>query len=144
MALLAEATLESLQRLADLPAGTLVGVVGDSQTCIENKSRSIEGAGLDHLDLTETYIDHTDEVRALLGRVQVVVCTSATASKLREFGVPEGVDERKLRLYGRSTARRIREPDAPEELEIIEEDRTLDKGGIEMLGRILRSIRTAR
>jgi hypothetical protein len=31
-------------------------------------------------------IDRTDEVQALLGRVRVVACTSATASKLREFG----------------------------------------------------------
>ncbi len=113
VALLAETTLQSLQRLADLPGGTPVGVVGDSQTCMENKSRSIEGAGLDHLDLTETYVDRVDEVRALFGHVQAVVCSSATARRLLELG-------------------------APEELEIIEEDRTLDKGGIEMLGRMLR------
>ncbi|MDP8950728.1 MAG: GntR family transcriptional regulator [Actinomycetota bacterium] len=113
VALLAETTLGSLQRLADLPAGTPVGVVGDSQTCMENKSRSIEGAGLDHLDLIETYVDREDEVRALLERVQAVVCSSATAKRLLELG-------------------------APDDLEIIEEDRTLDKGGVEMLGRMLR------
>jgi GntR family transcriptional regulator len=113
VALLAETTLQSLQRLADLPAGTPVGVVGDSQTCMENKSRSIEGAGLEHLDLAETYVDRVDEVRALFGRVRAAVCSSTTARKLSELG-------------------------APEDLEIIEEDRTLDKGGIEMLGRMLR------
>ncbi len=113
VALLAEATLESLQRLADLPVGTPVGVVGDSQTCMENKSRSIEGAGLDHLDLTETYVDRVDEIRALFERVRAVVCSSATARRLLELGAPDG-------------------------LEIIEEDRTLDKGGVEMLGHILR------
>ena len=113
VALLAEATLESLQRLADLPIGTPVGVVGDSQTCIENKSRSIEGAGLDHLDLTETYVDRVDEIRALFERVRAVVCSSATARRLLELG-------------------------APDSMEIIEEDRTLDKGGVEMLGHILR------
>ncbi len=113
VALLAEATIESLQRLADLPAGTLVGVVGDSRTCMENKSRSIEGAGLDHLDLTETYVDRVDEVRALFERVRAVVCSSATARKILKLGAPDG-------------------------LEIIEEDRTLDKGGVEMLGHMLR------
>jgi hypothetical protein len=118
VALLAEATLESLQRLADLPVGTPVGVVGDSRTCMENKSRSIEGAGLDHLDLTETYMDREDEVRALLGRVRAVVCTSATAKKLPVLG-------------------------APEDLEVIEEDRTLDKGGVQMLGRMLRQMSSA-
>ena len=93
--------------LADLPAGTPVGVVGNSQTCMENKSRSIEGAGLEHLDPTETYVDRIDEVRALFGHVRAAVCSSTTARKL---------------LLG-----------APQDLEIIEEDRTLDKGGIEML-----------
>jgi hypothetical protein len=38
------------------------------------------------------------------------------------------------------TARRLRELGAPDELEILEEDRTLDKGGIEMLGRLLRKL----
>ena len=113
VALLAETTLESLQRLANLPAGTPVGVVGDSQTCMENKSRSIEGAGLDHLDLTETYVDRADEVRALLERVRAVVCSSATAKRLLKLG-------------------------APDDLEVIEEDRPLDKGGVEMLGKMLR------
>src|ERR687886_177793 len=113
VALLAEATLQSLQRLADLPAGAPVGVIGDSQTCMENKSRSIEGAGLEHLDLTETYVDRVDEVRALFGNVRAVVCSSATARRLVKLG-------------------------APDDLEIIEEDRTLDKGGVEMLGRMLR------
>jgi GntR family transcriptional regulator len=115
VALLAEATLESLQRLTELPEGTPVGVVGNSQTCMENLSRSLEGAGLDHLDLTETYIDRVDESRALFGKVPVIVCSSFTARKLRQLG-------------------------APEDLKILEEDRTLDKGGIEMLGRMLRRL----
>ncbi len=40
------------------------------------------------------------------------------------------------------TARRLRELGAPAGLEIIEEDRTLDKGGVGMLGRMLRQTRT--
>jgi GntR family transcriptional regulator len=118
VALLAEATLESLQRLTELPRGTPVGVVGNSQTCMENLSLSLEGAGLDHLDLAETYIDRVDEARALFGKVPVIVCSSFTARRLRELG-------------------------APEDLEILEEDRTLDKGGLEMLGRMLRQLRRA-
>ena len=115
VALLAEATLESLRRLTELPPGTAVGVVGNSQTCMENLSLSLEGAGLDHLNLTETYIDRVDEARTLFGKVPVIVCSSFTAKRLRELG-------------------------APEDLEILEEDRTLDKGGIEMLGRMLRQL----
>jgi GntR family transcriptional regulator len=117
VALLAEANIESLRRLTELPAGTPVGVIGLSRTCMENTSRSLEGAGLDHLDFRSVYIDQssTDEVLDTLDGVQAVACATITAKKLRELGVPE-------------------------ELEIIEEDRTLDKGGIEMLGRMLRQL----
>ncbi|HET7270156.1 MAG TPA: GntR family transcriptional regulator [Rubrobacter sp.] len=116
VALLAEATLESLQRLMELPAGTPVAVVGWGRTCMENLSRSIEGAGLDHLDFVQVYVDQDpEEVMDTLDRVRVVICASVTARRLREIGVPEG-------------------------LEIIEEDRILDQGGIEMLGRILRRL----
>ncbi len=116
VALLAEANLESLRRLTELPAGTPVGVVGWGRTCMENLSLSIEGAGLDHLDFVQVYVDEgpqDDAFRDALGGVRAVVCASITARRLRDLGVPEG-------------------------LEIIEEDRVLDKGGIEMLGRMLR------
>ncbi|MBA2534910.1 MAG: hypothetical protein H0V21_07850 [Rubrobacter sp.] len=83
---------------------------------MENFSLSIEGAGLDHLAFTQVYVDDgPDEVLATLGRVRAVVCSTVAARKLRELGVPEG-------------------------LEIIEEDRILDQGGIEMLGRMLRRL----
>ena len=114
VALLAEANIESLRRLTDLPSGTPVGVVGWGQTCMENLSRSIEGAGLDHLRFVQVYVNgQTDEVLETLEGVEAVVCASITARKLRELG-------------------------ASGDLEIIEEDRTLDQSGIEMLGRILR------
>ncbi len=116
VALLAEATLESLQRLMELPSGTRVGVVGWGRTCMENLSLSIEGAGLDHLDFVQVYVDEgPNKVLATLDGVRAVVCASVTARRLRELGVPE-------------------------ELEIIEEDRILDQGGIEMLGRMLRQL----
>jgi DNA-binding transcriptional regulator YhcF (GntR family) len=116
IALLAEATLESLQRLMELPSGTLVGVVGWGRTCMENLSRSIEGAGLDHLNFVQVYVDQeSGEVLAALSEVEVVVCASVTARRLRELA-------------------------APQDLEIIEEDRILDQGGIEMLGRMLRQL----
>ena len=141
VALLAEATLESLQRLTDLPAGTPVAVVGGTRTCLDNLSRSIEGAGLDHLELTKVYLDRgTEEIQSAFGKARAVVCSSATARRLRELGAPEGADHRERGAFGRSTARRLREFGAPEGLEIIEEDRTLDKGGVEMLGRMLRRL----
>ena len=83
---------------------------------MENLSRSIEGAGLDHLNLIQLYVDEDPgEVRPTLDGVRAVVCATITAKRLREL-------------------------DIPGELEIIEEDRTLDKGGIEMLGRMLRGL----
>jgi GntR family transcriptional regulator len=117
VALLAEANIESLRRLTELPEGTPVGVVGWGRTCMENLSRSLEGAGLEHLDFRSVYIDQssTEKVLGTLEGVRAVACATITAKKLRELGVPE-------------------------ELEIIEEDRTLDKGGIEMLGRMLRQL----
>jgi GntR family transcriptional regulator len=116
VALLAEANLKSLQRLTELSAGTPVAVVGWGRTCMENLSRSIEGAGLEHLNLIQLYVDEDPkEVRPTLDGVQAVVCATITARRLRELGIPQ-------------------------ELEIIEEDRTLDKGGIEMLGRMLRQL----
>jgi GntR family transcriptional regulator len=117
VALLAEANIASLRRLTELPTGTPVGVVGWGRTCMENSSRSLEGAGLEHLDFRSVYIDQssTEEVLDTLDGVRAVACATITAKKLRELGVPE-------------------------ELEIIEQDRTLDKGGIEMLGRMLRQL----
>src|ERR687893_2364534 len=116
IALLAEANLKSLQRLMELPAGSPVAVVGWGQTCMENLSRSIEGAGLDHLNLVQLYVNEDpQEVQPTLDGVKAVVCATITAKRLRKLGVPEGLD-------------------------IIEEDRTLDKGGIEMLGSVLRQL----
>ena len=140
VALLAEATLESLRRLTELPTGTPVGVVGWGKTCMENLSSSIEGAGLDHLNFTEVQIEDVERVRELLGEMQAMVCSTVTARRLREIMASESVDGRKR--SGRSTARRPEEPGAPRpaEPEIIEEDRTLDKGGVEMLGRMLRRL----
>src|SRR3712207_332899 len=94
-----------------------VGVVGWGRTCMENLSRSMEGAGLDHLNFVQVYVDEgsVEEVWDSLDKARAVVCATITARRLRELG-------------------------APEDLEIIEEDRTLDKGGIEMLGRMLREL----
>ena len=83
---------------------------------MNNLSRFIQDAGLDHLNLIPVYMDQVpEEVWAILDKVRAVVCSSITARRLVELG-------------------------APKDLEIVEEDRTLDKGGIEMLGRMLRRL----
>lgn len=114
VALLAEANIESLQKLIALPEGTVVGVVGATENCMVNLSKSLEGAGLDHLDLRgEVYIDDAEEVEKLFEEAEALVCSSITARKILQM-------------------------DKPERVEVIEEDRTLNKGGVEMLGRMLR------
>ena len=111
-ALLTEATLDGLRRLAELPEGTPVGVVGNSRTCTENLLRSLEGAGLDHLDLFQIQEDD-EESESQIKRAEVVVCSSVSARRLPKLGPQKGV-------------------------EIIVQDRTLSKGGVEMLGKVLR------
>ena len=111
-ALLTETTLEGLRKLAELPDGTPVGVIGNSRTCTDNLLRSLEGAGLDHLDFFQ--IQEDDEESWLrIQRAKVVVCANVVAQRLPKLGIREGV-------------------------EVIVQDRTLSKGGVEMLGRMLR------
>jgi DNA-binding transcriptional regulator YhcF (GntR family) len=117
-ALLTEATLDGLRRLAELPEGTPVGVVGNSRTCTENLLRSLEGAGLDHLDFFQIQEDG-EESRSRVEGARAVVCGSISAQRLPKLGLPEGV-------------------------EIIVQDRTLSKGGVDMLGRLLRQLTAGR
>jgi len=111
-ALLTEATLGGLRRLAELPEGTPVGVVGNSRTCTENLLRSLEEAGLDHLDLFQIQEDD-EESEPQIQRAEVVVCSSVSSRRLPKLSSQKGV-------------------------EIIVQDRTLSKGGVEMLGKMLR------
>lgn len=115
VALLAEATLDGIRRLAELPAGTKVAVLGNSRTCSENLLNSLVGAGMDHLKLFQIYEDADKDVKEQLRETEAVVCGSAMARRLPELELP---------------------PDT----EVIFQDRTLDKGGIEMLGRMLRGL----
>lgn len=137
VALLAGLTLDSLQRLKELPEGTEVGVVGNSRTCARNLHRSLEGAGLDHLNLVLVQEDKDGRLPSLPERIPVVVCTSLAARKLLEMRALEGADQGRSQASG---SPRLRETDATDSLEIIEEDRTLDKGGIEMLRQVLRRL----
>ncbi len=115
VALMVEATVETISHLSELPAGTTVGVVGNSPACTRNLTSSLQGAGLENLEIqtVEDYRD-TQRLRDVLARARVVVC-------------------------GAEPAARIAEMDTPEQLRIIVEDRTLEKAGIEMLGRMIRA-----
>lgn len=114
VALMVEATVETLRRLVELPAGTKVGLVGNSPACAKNLLRSLEGAGLHHLDfLVVNDYRETQELRDTLDAAEVVVCGSVVSRNLPDLG-------------------------ASPELEIIVEDRMLVEGGVKMLGRMLR------
>lgn len=109
--LLAVATLENLGRLQELDPGTTVAVIGDVREGVYNLVRSIEGAGLEHLNLVALW-QHGDRMQEVLGRAGAVVCSSNVAHELPRLG-------------------------APADLPVIVEDRTLDQGGIDMLGRLI-------
>ncbi len=113
-ALLTEAAIDGLRRLAEMPEGTTVGVIGNSRTCVENLMKSLEGSGLDHLDFFQLRIENSEEsARAELLQAGAVVCASSVLGWVEKLNLPE-------------------------ETELIVQDRTLSKGGMEMLGRVLR------
>jgi hypothetical protein len=87
-------------------------VAGHSRTCTYNLLRPLKGAGLDHPDLFQVH-ENDEEIRSRIAGAKVVVCASAVASRLPKLGIPAGV-------------------------EVIIQDRTLSKGGVEMLERMLR------
>lgn len=76
---------------------------------------SLQGAGLDHLETIAVY-DYRDaeEVLAMTEKVQVIVSSSVPARHIAKLALSK-------------------------ELEFIVDDRTLDKGGMEMLDRMLHS-----
>ena len=105
--LMAEASLETLMRLTALPEGTKVGVACNEWTGSENVRLSIENAGLKNIQLVMGCRAEPESLRRMLKEAKVVVCSSLVAAKIRA-------------VASRGT-------------EIIVDDRTLDKGGLEML-----------
>lgn len=105
--LMAEASLETLMRLTALPEGTKVGVACNEWTGSENVKLSVENAGLKNIQLVMGCGAEPESLRRMLKEAKVVVCSSLVAAKIRA-------------VASRGT-------------EIIVDDRTLDKGGLEML-----------
>ncbi len=105
--LLAEASLETLMRLTALPERTKVGVACNEWTGSENVKLSIENAGLKNIQLVMGCGAEPESLKRMLKEARVVVCSSLVAGKIRSL--------------------------APRGTEVIVDDRTLDKGGLEML-----------
>ena len=111
IALLAEAHLETLHRLAQLPAGTRVGVASAAVETAHSLEHSIANAALPNIVLVGTCPAESAALPRLLRRVDVIVCSSAAAERVRQL--------------------------ADLSLHVLIDDRALDQRAIEMLSAIL-------
>jgi DNA-binding transcriptional regulator YhcF (GntR family) len=111
IALLAEAHLETLHRLAQMPSGTRVGVVSAAAETAHNLEHSIANAGLPNIVLVGACPAEGAALGRLLRRVDVIVCSASAA-------------ERVGGLAG-STVR------------VMIDDRALDQRAVEMLAAVL-------
>jgi hypothetical protein len=94
-------------RLTALPEGTKVGVACNEWTGSQNVKLSIDNAGLKNIQLVMGCGAEPESLKRMMKEAHVVVCSGLVASKIRGL--------------------------APKGTEIIVDDRTLDKGGLEML-----------
>jgi GntR family transcriptional regulator len=111
IALLAEAHLETLHRLAQLPSGTRVGVVSTAVETAHNLEHSIANAGLPNITLVGVCSAEGAALGRLLRRVDVIVCSTSAAEQVR----------------GRAGAA----------VDVMIDDRALDPRAIEMLAAVL-------
>jgi GntR family transcriptional regulator len=111
LALLAGAHIDTLRRLALLPPGTRVGVAAADHETAHNLEHSIVNAGLPNIALVGSCYAAGPGLESLVGRVEVMVCSSAASGRVREL--------------------------AGSAAQVIIDDRALDKRAIEMLAAIL-------
>ena len=99
IALLAEAHLETLHRLAQLPSGTRVGVVSAAVETAHTLEHSIANAGLPNITLAGVGPADGLALERLVRRVDVIVCSTSAAPRVRELAgpaVPVIIDDRAL------------------------------------------------
>jgi len=111
VALLTEAHLETLHRLAQLPAGTRVGVASDAVETAHNLEHSIANAALPNIVLVGAGPAEGAGLGRLVRRVDVVVCSSSAAERVRGL--------------------------AADRVQVMIDDRALDQRAIEMLAALL-------
>ncbi len=111
IALLAEAHLETLHRLAQFPPGTRVGVASTTVETAHNLEHSIANAGLPNIALVGVCAAEGAALGRLMRRADVIVCSSAAAARVRA-------------LAGSTTR-------------VMIDDRALDRRAIEMLATVL-------
>src|SRR5882672_3275555 len=108
---LAEAHLETLHRLAQLPAGTRVGVASDALETAHDLEHSIANAALANIVLVGASPLDGTALGRLVRRVDVIVCSSSSAERVRQVAGPS--------------------------LQVMIEDRALDGRAIQMLATLL-------
>ena len=111
IALLAEAHLETLHRLAQFPAGTRVGVASAPDETAHNLEHSIADARLPNIALVGACPAEGAALGRLVRRVDVIVCSTAAAERVRGL--------------------------AGSAVHVMIDDRALDPRAIEMLAAIL-------
>lgn len=111
IALLAEAHLETLHRLAQLPSGTRVGVVSTAVESAHNLERSIANAALPNIVLVGACPAEGPALGRLVRRVDMIVCSTSSAERVRGLAGPA--------------------------VQMVIDDRALDQRAIQMLGAIL-------
>ena len=111
IALLAEAHLETLHRLAQLPSGTRVGVASAAVETAHNLEHSIANAGLPNIVLVGACPAEGAALGRLVRRVDVIVSSTAAAERVRGLAGPA--------------------------VQVMIDDRALDPRAIEMLAALL-------
>ena len=111
IALLAEAHLETLHRLAQLPPKTRVGVASAEPETAHNLEHSIANAGLPNIVLAGASPTAGPALSRLVRRVDVMVCSTSAADRVRALAGPG--------------------------MQVITDDRALDQRAIEMLAAVL-------
>src|SRR5437867_876838 len=111
IALLAEAHLETLHRLAQLPSGTRVGVASVAAETAHNLEHSIANAGLPNITLAGACPAEGPALPRLVRRVDVIICSTTVAERVRALAGPT--------------------------VRVILDDRALDQRAVEMLADLL-------
>lgn len=107
VALLSEANISTLLRLTELPAGTTVGLVCTTSTGSQNLLRSVQSAGLTQIAPVLASADDPWSIGRMLELTRIVLCSEQGAARIRTM--------------------------IPPDVELIVSDRTLDRGGLELL-----------
>jgi len=107
VALLSAANISTLLRLTELPQGTAVGLVCTTSTGSQNLLRSIQAAGLDHVDAVLASADDPWSLARMLEKTRIVLCSEQGAARIRGT--------------------------LPADVELIVSDRTLDRSGLDLL-----------